>query len=465
MNKLVLVGCLAALAATLLQAPESRPNVLFIVTDDMNDDLESFGHPVVRTPHLDRLAQRGMRFERAYSQVPICNPSRVSLLAGLRPEHTGVYTLYTPTRTHLPDAVMLPEYFRKNGYMTVQVGKVYHTGDGFEDPQSWDIEIREFGKSPPDEEILVKGDVAGPRSHTMWWASLKTADQDTPDGFVARKAAGILKDAAGQEKPIFLAVGFRRPHAPFAVPKHYLDMYPQESIELPETPESHLKQIVPGALNYAPPPEPLTDREKREVIAAYYASNTFVDAQIGILFEALDELDLWRNTIVVFFGDHGYHLGDHGGLWHKNSLFERSARVPLIVYSPKMKASGKSTRRLVELLDLYPTLADLSGLPVPEGLDGLSFAPLLDDPAKPWKRAAYTLVARGQEINEHAREVAYLGRSVRTERWRYTEWDEGRRGVELYDHQTDPGELANLAQDPDFAEVRQELKELLQLGR
>lgn len=460
---------LGTLILLLLSSPPAcsevtKRNVLFIVADDMNTDLGCYGHPLVRSPNLDRLAGRGLRFDRAYTQVPICAPARASFLSGLRPDTTQAYTHFTPPRAHIPDAVMLPEQFRRHGYFTAHAGKIFHTGQEFEDPRSWDVEYREFDKNPPDSQILKKGDVKGPRSHTMYWAVLKSRDEETPDGIVARQAVQLMEQAVRENRPFFVAAGFRRPHAPFAAPKKYFDLYPAERIPLPPEAPAPYSTLLPAALNYAPPARPLTDQEKREVIAAYYACNSFVDAQVGVLLEALDRLQLWDDTIVVFFSDHGYHLGDHGGLWHKNSLFERSARVPLIVYAPGMKAAGKASPRLVELVDLYPTLMELCGLPAPPELEGTSFLPLLEEPERPWKRAAFTLVARGEDPSDHTREVLYLGRSLRTERWRYTEWEEGRRGIELYDHQQDPGEMRNLADHPDYSKVVRHLRNLLRAG-
>src|SRR5688500_16210102 len=250
---------------------------------------------------------------------------------------------------------MLPEYFRKNGYFTAQIGKIYHTEEGFEDPRSWDVEIREFGKRPPTEENVKWGNPDGPGDHTNDWEWLRTPDEKTPDGIVARRAVEIMKDAVKQDRSWFLGVGFRRPHAPFAAPQKYFEMYPPDEIKLPPAPpDGHYANLLPAAHNYPPPAKPLSKREQRELIAAYYACNSFVDAQVDELFKALDELGLWENTIVVFFGDHGYHLGEHGGLWHKMSLFEESARVPLLIYAPGMRASGQSCEQLVELLDLYP---------------------------------------------------------------------------------------------------------------
>lgn len=439
-----------------------RLNVLFIVADDMNNHLGCYGYDV-QTPNIDGLAQRGMRFDRAYCQVPVCNPSRVSLLSGLRPDKTRVYTLTEHTRSHLGDWVMLPEYFRKNGYFTAQIGKIYHTGDGFEDPQSWDVEIREFGKRPEEEEIIKWNEPGGEGQHTNDWAWLKTPDEETPDGIVARRTAEIMREAVQGDRPFFLGVGFRRPHAPYAAPKKYFDIYPLDAVRLPDAgPRGHYASLLPAAINYPPRSRPLTDREKRELVAAYYACNSFVDAQLRVVLDAMNQLDLWKNTVIVLLGDHGYHLGEHGGLWHKMSLFEESARVPLVIYAPGMKAAGQSCEQLVELIDLYPTLVSLCGLPSREGLDGIDLTPVLNDSLHPTKQAAYTMTTRDESpAQEHAKVMSYQGRSVRTKRWRYTEWDGGNRGVELYDHESDPHEWRNLAAEPQYANTVRELRALL----
>ena len=337
-------------------------------------------------------------FDRAYCQDPLCNPSRVSFLSGLRPDKTDVYTLATHTREHLGDWVMLPEYFRKNGYFTAQIGKIYHTNDGFEDPRSWDVEIRETGKQPPADEIVKAGEPHGPGGHSIDWAWLRTADEKTPDGVVARKAVGYMKQAVADKKPFFLGVGFRRPHAPFAAPQKYFELYPPAKVRLADAvPAGHSASLLPAAINYAAPKLPMPEKEQRELIAAYYACTSFMDAQVGVLLDALQRAQLWDNTIVVFVGDHGYHLGEHGGLWHKLSLFEESARVPMIIYAPGMKAKGESLHGLVEMIDLYPTLVSLCGLPTRQGLDGIDLSPLLDDPTRPTKPAAYTVIARADD--------------------------------------------------------------------
>lgn len=468
---MIMAGCSDRAVANESQ----RLNVLLIVTDDMNNDLGCYGHPRVKSPHIDRLAQRGMRFDRAYCQVTLCNPSRVSMLSGLRPDKTKVYTLSEKTRSSLGDWVMLPEYFRNQGYFTAQIGKIYHTKDGYEDPRSWDIEIREFGKRPPNDQIIRSGRPDGPGEHTTDWSSLRTPDDQTPDGIVARRAAKIMAEAVEQGKPFFVGAGFRRPHAPFAAPKQYFDLYPLETIDLPTAvPSGYYESLPAAAINYPAPAEPLTEQQQRELIASYYACNSFVDSQVGVLLDAVDELDLWDNTVIVFVSDHGYHLGDHGGFWHKLSLFEESARVPLIVYAPAMQATGQATEQLVELIDLYPTLVALAGLPdrdrlpvdsailADTKLDGINFGPLLDDPTRETKPAAYSMASRSDQPEaDHAKHLSYLGRSVRTANWRYTEWDQGHRGVELYDHRNDPRELVNLADQPEHASRRKDLQKLI----
>jgi uncharacterized sulfatase len=289
------------------------------------------------------------------------------------------------------------------------------------------------------------------------------ADEDMPDGIVARRAVTFMREALHEQRPFFLGVGFRRPHAPFAVPKKYFEMYPADQCSLPPAaPTDYVEFILPAALNYDWGPQPLTAEEQRELRAAYFACNTFVDAQVDVLLEALDELKLWDNTIVVFLGDHGYHLGDHGGLWHKQSLFEESCRVPLIIYAPKMKGAGGASPRVVELVDLYPTLTELCGLTAPKELDGVSLQPLLNGADKPVKAGAFTLASRSENRLESSKVADFLGRSVRTERWRYTEWENGRRGVELYDHRSDPQELHNVADHQSNEAVIAELRSMLQ---
>jgi iduronate 2-sulfatase len=428
-----------------------KPNVLVIAVDDLNNALGCYGHPLVKTPHIDRLAGRGVKFDRAYCQYPLCNPSRVSLLSGRRPDTTRVMDLETPPRTHLKDVEFLPGYFRRQGNFTAHVGKIFHTGPEFEDPPSWDVEIRETGKHPPESAIVRQKKIDRPQKYGIEWDILNSADSETADGVVARQGSEILRQRAREKKPFFLAVGFRRPHAPYAAPRNYFDLYPSGKITLVSEPADHLRAIPRAAFTYPEGTVPIAEPERKEIVAAYFACVSFVDAQVGLVLETLDACDLWKNTIVVLYGDHGYHLGEHGGMWHKMSLFEESARVPLIVAAPGDFAASRPCARTVELVDIYPTLVDLCGLPKADGLEGKSLRPLLVNPGQPWRNAAFTQVRRGD----------VMGRSVRTERWRYTEWDRGRQGVELYDHDVDPHEYANLAADPKLDRVKSGLRPLL----
>jgi uncharacterized sulfatase len=439
--------------------PSSQLNILHIVADDLNNDLGCYGHPVVKSPNIDRLAARGVRFDRAYCNYPVCNPSRTSMLSGKRPDTTRIIDNATPTRTFLKDSVMLPQFFRQHGWQTWKVGKIFHTGNRFEDPASWDYDLRETSESkePPREQIV--------RRTPDRMIVLNADDAETWDGKLARRSIELLEKAVREGKPFYLAVGFRRPHAPYIAPQKYYDLYPPEKITWPAEPPDHLRAIPPLALTYRNGAEGLAEADRAAVTAAYFATITFMDAQVGLLLDALDRLRLWNKTVVVFHGDHGYHLGEHGGLFHKMTLFEESARVPLIVAAPGAK-SGSVSPRLVELVDLYPTLADLNGLQPPSDLEGLSFQPLLADPNRPWKRAAFTVVGRDRTRplgnNNLSLDLKYLGRSVRTERWRYTEWPDGQ--AELYDQDKDPREYVNLAEQPRYAATRAELKALLKDG-
>jgi len=458
---------LAALVpgAMALRAQSTPPkNVLFILADDLNTSLSIYGNKVVKTPNFERLARMGVTFDRAYCQYPLCQPSRTSLLSGLRPATTKVYTLDTPTRQTIGGAMMLPELFRHHGYFTAHAGKIYHTGDDAEDPRSWDIEVREKGKTPPKKEILEASTAKGPKGHTFDWDILKTADADMPDGAVVHQTIEWLEARARDKKPFFIGNGFRRPHAPYAAPKKYYDLYSTENIPLPKTSPEEFRRLIPAAVNYDPPDKPLTDLEVRQQIRAYYACVSFVDAQLGLLLDAMDRLKLWDNTIVTLSVDHGYLLGEHGGMWHKMSLFEEATRVPMIAVTPHMPNAGKHCGGIVESVDLYPTLAELCGLAGPANLEGLSFRPLLDHPDRAWKRGAFSTQGRGQERGESANDIQFLGHTVRTERWRYTEWDGGKQGIELYDKVADPREVENLAGRPQMKKEQAMLQSMLHAG-
>jgi iduronate 2-sulfatase len=461
---LVLSFLLAGGPCLIAQAKAAKKlNVLFIVADDLNNEVGVYGS-IVKTPSLERLATHAVRFDRAYCNFPVCNPSRASFLSGFRPDKTGVVDLPTPTRTYLKHAVMLPEYFRKNGYRSLKVGKVFHTGDQHEDPRSWDVDIRESttAKTPPPEQILQEFGERG--------LILKVPDEMTWEYLVATQAVAFVEQSVAEGKPFFVAAGFRRPHAPYVAPKKYFDMYDVSKLKPRPGPPEHLAHIPKLALTYNLGDPALPADKVPATMNAYFASISFMDAQLGHILDAADRLKLWDNTVVVFISDHGYHMGEHGGLWHKMTLFEESARVPVLVAAPGKK-SGAVSMRLVELVDLYPTLVELCGLPNKRGLEGTSFAPLLDQPNREWKKAAFTVVARpeggsgenssGVMANQKL-DPKWLGRSVRTETWRYTEWPDGT--AELYDHRSDSYEYANLAGSPQHAEKVAELRKLLHAG-
>jgi uncharacterized sulfatase len=438
--------------------PQDKPklNVLFIAVDDMNNDLGCYGHPFVQSPNIDRLAKRGVKFDRAYCQFPLCSPSRSSLLTGLRPSGTRVYNLTYHFRQGLPDVVTLPQLFKNSGYTSLRIGKMYHYGNpndigtsGLDDPPSWNHVWNPAGrdKTVLETDIINYTPKRGLGAAMCLLNDKEGKDEDHTDGKVATQAIKLLEEY--REKPFFLGVGFYKPHCPFIAPKKYFDLYPMDKIQMPVEPEDHLKNVPKPALaSTSPLPHfGVTIDQARECKQAYYAAISFVDAQIGRVLDAMDRLKLWDNTVVVFWSDHGYHLGEHG-LWMKQSLFEGSARVPMIVAAPGAKGSGKVSARTVELLDLYPTLADLAGLAPPKDLQGASLKPLLDDPASGWERAAYSQVERN----------GFPGYSVRTERWRYVEWDDAKKGVQLYDEEADPHEYVNLADDPKHKDVVAEHK-------
>lgn len=449
----------ASQAQTSVAKPGKKFNVLFISTDDMNNDLGSYGHPLVKSPNIDRLSAKGVRFDRAYTQYPLCSPSRSSLMTGLRPDTTQVYDLQKHFRSVLPDVVTLPQLFMKNGYFAARIGKIYHYGnpgqigtDGLDDPQSWNLVVNPRGVDKDEEKVLTNyTPTRGLGSSLSFYASPEPDEAHT-DGKVAAETIKLLE--ANKDRPFFIAAGFYRPHCPFIAPKKYFDLYPLEKIAAPKFSQDEWKTIPDAAVWQKEPHFGTTADQQREAIRAYYASISFVDANVGRLLEALDRLKLTDNTIIIFWSDHGYLLGQHGQ-WMKQSLFEGSARNPLIFAGPGI-FKGKASSRTVEFVDMYPTLADWCGLDgVPKNLPGRSLRPLLTNPSAKWDKPAITQVQRGSAQN------LFMGYSIRTERWRYTEWDEGRKGAELYDETNDAEEMRNLANDPKYAKTVAELKLLM----
>nr|MDQ3622951.1 sulfatase [Verrucomicrobiota bacterium] len=439
------------------------------VSDDLNNRLGCYGDPLVKSPNIDRLAARGVKFDRAYCQFPLCNPSRASFMTGLRPDTTKVYENKTHFREVLPETVTMPQTFQKAGYFTARVGKLYHYGvptqigtSGLDDPPSWQKVVNPHGRDKEEEDkifTLKRGQFGG----TLSWLAADGTDAEQTDGIGAAEAIKLLE--ANRDRPFFLSVGFYRPHTPYVAPKPYFELYPLDRIKLPVLPANLTDLFPKPALQSKQAHDAMTDELRKQALQAYHAATSFMDAQVGRLLDALDRLGLADKTIVVFHSDHGYHLGEKG-LWQKMSIFEESARVPLIIALPGNAANGRACARTVELVDLHKTLADLCGLAPDAKTEGASLRPLITDPQAKWERPAFTQVTRGaaaaaSEGARGKRGQRFMGRSVRTERWRYTEWDEGRQGVELYDHDADPRELKNLAKDPQHAAAVKELSALL----
>jgi iduronate 2-sulfatase len=456
------VAIVAILFAAGLHAADAKKlNVLFIAVDDMNNDLGCYGNPLVQSPNIDRLAKMGVRFDKAYCQFPLCSPSRSSVFTGLRPDTTRVFDLYYHFRQDMPNVVTLPQMFTANGYYVARVGKMYHYGNpndigtnSLDDKASWQERINPAGR---DKTALEKDIIRFTPEKTGLGKSMavladKTGkDEEHTDGKVADEVIKLLEKH--KDGPFFIGCGFYKPHCPYVAPSKYFDLYPMDKITLPPiTPETEKEYPAPAMAGCRPwPYQGVTPDEARQCKQAYYAAISFVDAQIGRVLDAVQRLGLSDNTIIVFWSDHGYLLGDHG-LWHKEAIFEEASRVPMIIVPPGGKNAGAVCPKLVELVDLYPTLAELSGLTPPKNLEGFSLKPLLENPQAEWAHPAFT---------QEWRNGTFPGYSVRTDKWRYTEWDFGAKGSELYDHDADPKELKNLASDTKFADTVAQMKALL----
>lgn len=430
------------------------PNVLFIAVDDLSCALGCYGDLVARTPHIDRLAASGVRFARAYNQVPLCNPSRASVMTGLRPDQIKVYDLDRHFRDEVPDVVTLPQAFQRAGYFAARVGKIYHYNvpasigtDGFDDPPSWHKTINPSGRDKSDEHLVFNAEPHRKISAALSWLAADGVDEEQTDGMIATEAIRIMEQKQ-QETPFFLGVGFFRPHTPYVAPRKYFELYPLHQLRLPYAPKNDRDDIPTAAFahNCPVPNYNLDPSLLLSATQAYYACVSLVDAQVGRLLDALDQLGLAENTIVVFWSDHGYHLGEHAGIWQKRTLFEEAARTPLIIRAPGVAGNRQACPRIVEFLDIYPTLAKLAGVDAPNNLSGRDLTPLLRDPLARWDGYAITQILRPAD-DRLAQPV--MGCSIRTERYRFTEWGEGELGIELYDHQTDPHEFRNLAVEPD----------------
>lgn len=448
--------------------PAKRLNVLFIISDDMNTHLGCYGDGVVKTPNLDALAARGVRFANAYCQFPVCNPSRTSFLTGMYPETTGILAqpLFLRKDGKTSNAIYLPDYFKANGYFTAGIGKVEHAGHTEIQWNVGDTMLAggargddDEGESPASQPASRSAAGAGRRGNRPPRATPRKTPDDLPytiaratadddpenvDTPIAARVSKLLEEK--KEQPFFIVAGFHKPHVPHVAPKKYFDLYPVDSIVPTLVPADDERDIPQAALaskkNYQPD---MPTKTKQEIIASYYACTTYFDAEVGEVMKTMDRLNLWDKTIVVMIGDHGWHFGEHNW-WAKASLFEESCHAPMMIASPGVKP-GVSPR-VVEFLDIAPTITSLCGLaPLPQH-QGKRITPLLNDPKAEWDGSGYTVLGS-------------RGRTIRTERYRYTEWDHGKAGAELYDHESDPNELTNLAKDPGHANTVTQMKKAL----
>jgi arylsulfatase A-like enzyme len=481
---IILGGCSGSQQAE----KELRPNILFIPVDDLRPDIGAFGDTTAITPNIDRLAAEGLIFTRAYCQQAVCNPSRASLLTGLRPDSLRVWDLRTNFRHKVPEAVTLPQYFKNNGYHTVGIGKIFHNTipdtvswtekphiEGFPfDPDAVYLTAENIRKVEEKKQSYIEQGIDRIDQLGHWYiktVATEVADVDDDayfDGAQTTLAIQKLREFSEMDKPFFLAVGYYRPHLPFNAPKKYWDLYDRESI--PVVGEQSLPaDSPPYAMNIShelrgyddfkdlplPGEGPLSHERQQMLKHGYYASVSYVDAQVGRLLDELERLDLAANTIIVLWGDHGWKLGEYNA-WCKQTNYEIDTRVPMIFSGPGVSSAGKACNALTEFVDIYPTLCELAGLEVPEYLQGKSVVPLLEDPGRPWANAARSQFLRGRFGKE--KEVfagrEFMGYALRTDRYRYVEWYEWDRekeakgaflSSELYDHSTDPSELINIA--------------------
>jgi arylsulfatase A-like enzyme len=440
MKKLVLLASLLAAAAP---PAAEKSNVLFIPVDDLNDWVGALGgHPDVKTPNLDRLAARGVLFTNAHCAAPACNPSRAALLTGVRPSTSGVYHNSQPWRPVLKDAVTLPQHFMANGYVAVGGGKIFH--GGFDEAASWNDYFKRRTKAHAPAKAPVNGI---PKAGHFDWGPVDAQDEDMPDSNMVDWAIEFLNRK--HEKPFFLAAGFVKPHLPWYVPRKYFDLYPLDKVTLPKVDPRDLDDVPAAGRKMARPEgdhrSVVQTDNWRKAVQGYLASISFMDAQLGRLIDGLDKSPHAANTVVVLWGDHGWHLGEKEH-WRKFALWERATKAPLLVVAPGLTRPGGRCDRPVDFMGLYPTLVELCGLPAGKDQEGVSLVPLLKDPSAPWTRPALTTHGR----NNHA---------VRSDRYRYIRYGDG--SEELYDHASDPDEWTNLASKPEMAKVKEELAAFL----
>ncbi len=445
---LFLMGCGGQASKETKEETKRDVNVLFIVADDLTKTLGCYGHPVVKTPHIDQLAARGIQFNQAYCNFAVCNPSRSSFLTGMTPETTTIQDNRVPLQSIIGDWVSMPALFKQNGFYTMSLGKIYHGNrEEHNDLKGWD-EIYGYKAT----ELGKKGEGRNMTNGVLKWCNWRAAegnDEDQADGLIAKKAVEFIK--ADRDKPFFLAVGFHKPHDPFVAPKKYFDLYPLEECDppvLPEGWEPPYEHTLPGETKTF---NKFTDQERREFLRSYYACSSFMDAQVGKVLKALEESGQMDNTLIFFLGDHGYHLGEHNW-WNKVTLFEKGTSAPFIVAGQSAGKKGVQSDAMFEYIDIYPTLAELLELDnTPDYLEGKSFASVIRDPSQPFRSEVRAIIRRGE----------MTGRMVKNTDWRYVEWDQGRMGNELYDQARDPVEYHNLAGDPEYADIVLKMKDLL----
>ncbi len=449
------------------QAASDKPNVVLIMADDLFVDIGCYGNDQIQTPNLDRLAARGIVFDRAYANYPLCGPSRNSLMTGRYAEETGLRSLRALLRDTHPDAVTLSQHFMNHGYAAARVGKIYHYENpsaigtpGHDDPKSWQVALNPSGRDKQIENQIVRishlrdgfTKVAGLGAQLSWLADPTGTDEEHTDGIVATESIRLMEQYIAEKKPFFLGVGFYKPHTPFVAPKKYFDLYDPADLPLPNVPKGYFETLPALAVDTLQVSKPWTPAQinipepiARQAIHAYYATVSFLDAQVGRVLDSIDELGIADNTVIVFVSDHGYHLGHHGH-WQKHTLFEQSDRIPMIIAAPSADC-GHRIQAMVEMVDLYRTLSELAGLPEPTWTAGQSFAKTLAQP----KTAGRSSVLSA--IDTTARNF-----TLRTEHWRYTRWADGGPGkMELYDLRIDPREMKNLAEKPEHKTVIQDL--------
>jgi iduronate 2-sulfatase len=453
-----------------------RPNVLFIAVDDLRPVLGCYGDDIAITPNMDKLAREGILFERAYCQLAVCSPSRLSLITGRRPDTIRVWDLGTHFRKAVPKAVTLPQLFKQNGYHTRSIGKILHgSGSPSKDPVSWSVDPVYDVNRDPKFRYATKQNLKGKGLKRSASERAEVDDETYLDGLICKEALQALQAHDERSPPFFLAVGFKKPHLPFCAPKKYWDLYDRKKIPFPSNlghPEGAPELATRSwreleGYSDIPGDGKLSEEKIRELRHGYYACVSYVDSLIGRLLKQLEASGLAENTVVCLWGDHGFHLGEQG-LWTKANNYELSARVPLLFRYPEKIKAGKRSGALVELVDVYPTLVRLCGLKAPPGLEGISLTPLMQKPGLTWKSAAFTQYPRSWKSHRHRGPGDVMGYAVRTDTHRYVEWREGMEGKvlhrELYDHRNDPQEMKNVAALKKNAETVSGLSEVLANG-